>query len=176
MSTIHFYHGVPEEVKGSQLIPLSEMMKVDPVLRDKYLEKYKGREEILERKISLLECGWSDVVQLLPLPPRKLFKLQQELGLITEIPDYRYFEIDPNALDPEKTAVFFKTAPGEDHVTVKWLRDVNLEEIQDIPPATRGYYESMVGIGEPVFNYQFVPHILYRGTIDIEDAKIFSLT
>lgn len=175
MNTIHFYHGVPEDLRGTQLIPLSEMMKVDPILRDQYLEKYKGREDVLERKIPLLDCGWDDVVQMLPLLPRKLFELQQELGLITEIPDYHYFEIDPNALDSDKTVVFFKTAPGEDHVMVKWLRDVNLEDIQDIPPATRNYYESMVGTGEPVFNYQFVPHILYRGMIEIGDAMVYDL-
>ena len=175
MDTVYFYHGVPEELKGTQLIPLNEMMRVDPVLRDKYLEKYKGREEILERKIPLLDCLWNDVVQLLPLLPRKLFELQHELGLIEEIPDYRYFRIDPDTLDSDKTVVFFKTAPGDEHVTVKWLRDVDLAEIQDVPPATRGYYESMVGTGEPVFNYQFVPHIVYRGAIDIADVKTIGL-
>ena len=175
MSALYFYHGVPEELKGTQLIPLNRMMEVDPVLREKYLEKYKGREEILERKIPLLDCLWNDVVQLLPLLPRKLFELQQELGLITELPNYRYFRIDPSGLNPDKTVVFFKTAPGDQHVTVKWLRDVDLTEIQDIPPATRDYYESMVGTGEPVFNYQFVPHIIYRGSIDVDTATIIDL-
>ncbi len=175
MNKLYCYHGVPEDLRGNQLIPLNEMMKVDAELRDKYLEKYKGREEVLERKIPLLDCLWNDVVQLLPLLPRKLFELQQKLGLITELPDYRYFRIDPSALDPDKTVVFFKTAPGDEHVTVKWLRDVDLTEIQDIPLATRGYYESMVGTGEPVFNYQFVPHIVYHGTIDISSAKTIRL-
>ena len=39
----YFYHGIPEDMKGDSLIPLSEMMSVDPELRAKYLEKYKGR-------------------------------------------------------------------------------------------------------------------------------------
>lgn len=175
MDKLYFYHGVPEDLRGNHLMPLNMMTKVDAELSDKYLEKYKGREEILERKIPLLDCLWNDVVQLLPLLPRKLFELQRELGLIIDIPNYRYFQIDPNALDLDRTVVFFKTAPGDEHVTVKWLRDVDLAEIQDIPPATRGYYESMVGTGEAVFNYQFVPHIVYRGTIDISEAKTIGL-
>lgn len=171
----YFYHGIPEEIKGNSLIPLNEMMSVDPELRAKYLEKYKGREEILERKLSLLDCLWNDVVQLLPLHPRQLFELQKELGLITEIPDYKYYQIDTSTLNPSQTVVYFKTAPGEENVTVKWLEDVNLEELQGIPQATRKYYESMVGTGEPVFNYQFVPHVVYRGTVDVSSAQVIHL-
>ncbi len=171
----YFYHGIPEEMKGSELIPLSKMLEVDADLRTKYLEKYKGREEILQRTIPLLDCLWNDVVQLLPLHPKQLFSRQQELGIVTEIPDYKYFQIDASKLDPAKTVVYFKTAPGEEGVTVKWLSDVNLDDIQDIPPATENYYKSMVDTGEPVFNYQFVPHIIYKGTIDVSAAKIISL-
>lgn len=162
-------------MKGRELIPLNKMLEVDPDLRAKYLEKYKGREEILERKIPLLDCLWNDVVQLLPLHPRQLFELQKELGLIAEIPDYSYYQLDTNALDPLQAVVYFKTAPGEENVTVKWLKDVQLEELQSIPEATRKYYESMVGTGEPVFNYQFVPHIIYKGAIDVSSTQVIHL-
>lgn len=171
----YFYHGVPENMKGDELVPLSKMLELDPGLRAKYLEKYKDREEILERKIPLLDCLWNDVVQLLPLHPYKLFELQNELGLIPEIPDYKYLEINARILDPSQTVVYFKTAPGEENVTVKWLKDVDFEELQDIPEATRKYYESMVGTGEPVFNYQFVPHIVYRGVVDTASARTINL-
>jgi hypothetical protein len=171
----YFYHGVPEEMKGEKLMPLSQMLKFDPELRDKYLEKYKGREEILERKISLLNCLWDDVVQLLPLHPQKVFECQRELGLIDTMPDYTYFKIDVALLDTEKTVVVFKTAPGEENVTVNWLKDVKLDDLQEVPIATRKYYESMVGKDEPVFNYQFVPHIVYKGSIDISTSQITAI-
>ena len=170
------YHGIPEMMHGDALVPLSTMHAKDPELHAKYLEKYKGREAIVERRVPLLDCSWSDVVQLLPLHPGQLFELQHKLGLKDEIPDYRYFKIDASRLDPNKTAVFFKTAPGDEHVTVKWLRDVDFDELQSIPPATIRYYESMIGTNEPVFNYQFVPHILYQGEIDIAGCDVISLT
>lgn len=172
---MYFYHGIPEDMKGTELIPLNKMLEVDPELRAQYLEKYKGREEILGRKIPLLDCLWNDVVQLLPLHPRQLFELQKELGLIPEIPSYKYYQIDTSTLDPSQTVVYFKTAPGEENVTVKWLKDVQLEELQSIPEATRKYYESMVGTGEPVFNYQFVPHIIYKGAVDVSSAQVINL-
>lgn len=146
-----------------------------PELHSKYLEKYRGREEILERRIPLLDCLWNDVVQMLPLPPQKLFELQKQLGLIDAIPDYGYFQIDPSSLNKGNAVVYFKTAPGEENVSVKWLRDVDLDDLQEIPAATRRYYESMVGTGEPVFNYQFVPHIIYKGSVDISQSRVISL-
>jgi len=172
----YIYHGVPENMKGSKLIPLSEMMEIDPKLQAEYLKKYKGREEILDRKIQLLNCLWNDVVQLLPIHPRHLFELQKELGLIDEIPNYRYFKIDSNMLDSEKTVVYFKTAPGDENVIVKWVEDVDLSSLHQVPPATVHYYQNMVGTDQPVFNYQFVPHIIHKGVIDVSNAEIINLT
>lgn len=81
-----FYHGIPDDMEGTELIPLNKIFEKRADLHEKYLEKYKGREEILEFRIPLLGCLWYDVVQLLPLHPRQLFELQKELGLIDEIP------------------------------------------------------------------------------------------
>ena len=162
-------------MEGTELIPLNAMFAKRPDLHAKYLEKYKDREEILERKIPLLDCLWNDVVQLLPLHPGQLFELQMQLGLIDKLPPYRYFAIDSTQLDPDKTVVYFKTAPGDENVTVKWLADVDTAMLQSVPDATKNYYESMVGTGEPVFNYQFVPHIVYRGTIDVSSVDVIFL-
>lgn len=169
------FHGVPEDLQGNKLIPLNEMHKMRPELHDKYLEKYKGREEILERRIPLLDCLWNDVVQMLPLQPQKLFEVQKQLGLIDTVPSYKYFQIDSDQLDETKTVVYFKTAPGEEDVSVEWLKDIDLDDLQEIPTATINYYRSMVGTGEPVFNYQFVPHIIYKGSVDISQSRIVTI-
>jgi len=160
---------------GSKLVPLNEMPTIMPEVYALHLAKYKGREEIMERKIPLLDCLWNDVVQFLPMHPQKVFELQQELGLISDVPPFRFFEIDPEELDFDKAVVFFKTAPGEEHVTIKWLKDVDIASLQEIPPATLEYYKTLIGTGELPFNYQFIPHILYRGSIDTTDTKIITL-
>ncbi len=76
----YVYHGVPEQMIGHTLIPLTQMHAVNPELREKYLKKYKGREEVLQQRIPLLDCLWNEVVQLLPLHPRKVRVLQKQLG------------------------------------------------------------------------------------------------
>lgn len=171
----YIYHNVPEEMVGTKLMPLTEMVKLRPDLSDKYTEKYKGREEIMERRVPLLDCSWTEVVQFLPFHPSKAFGLQVEMGILPEMPHYTFYEIPLELLDPKLTAVFFKTAPGEENVEVKMLEDVDFSSIQDMPDETKAYYQSLVGTGELPFNYQFVPHVLYKGTLDISGVKTITL-
>ncbi|CAN5434934.1 hypothetical protein BH10PAT3_BH10PAT3_1880 [soil metagenome] len=171
----YFYHGVPEPMVGTLLIPLNRMPSSMTALHNMHLKKYDGREEITKRRIPLLDCLWNDVVQFLPLHPRKVFELQVKLGLIPTIPNFKFFEIDPGMFDLDKTVVYFKSAPGEENIEVTWLKDVNLSSLQDIPIATVEYYESLVGTGELSFNYQFIPHILYEGAVDISSSRIVTI-
>lgn len=145
-------------------------------IRDKNLEKYGEREEILKRRIPLLDCLWNDVVQFLPLHPQKVFELQHELGLIPSVPPYNFYEIDLTTLDPSKTVVFFKTALGEENIEVKWLSEVDFDSLQEIPEATAAYYKTLIGAGELPFNYQFIPHIVYKGSVDIANTIIITLS
>jgi hypothetical protein len=171
----YVYHGAPEQMVGRELIPLNQMRDTHPELYALHRAKYEGREEILERQIPLLDCLWNDVLQFLPLHPAKVFKLQVELGLIPKVPSYKFFEIDPSLFDSEKAVIFFKSAPGEENVEVKWFKDVDLAAIQEIPQATVDYYKTLVGSGELPFNYQFIPHIVYKGSIDVSKTQIISI-
>jgi len=169
------YHAVPEQMNGNKLIPLNQMRFSNPTLHAEYLRKYKGRQEVLQRTIPLLDCLWNDVVQFLPLHPEKVFGLQIQLGLIPKIPAYQFFEIDLAALNPDKTVVYFKTAAGEENTEIKWLRDVDITTIQEIPKATLNYYQSLVDTGELPFNYQFIPHVLHKGNVDISNSPVVTL-
>jgi hypothetical protein len=169
------YHGVPEPMIGNRLFPLNQMQSTMPEIHKNNLRKYDGREEVLKRNIPLLDCLWNDVVQFLPLHPQKVFELQKELGLISTIPPYKFYEIDLSTLDPKKTVIFFKSAPGEENTNVRWLGDVDFASLQEIPEATADYYKSLIGTGELPFNYQFVPHISYKGTVDISGVRIVTL-
>lgn len=167
----YIYHGIQDDFDGDELIPLNLMREKRLDLYEKYREKYKDREDTIEATIPLLNCSWNDVVQLLPFNPVKLFELQLEYDLIEVVPNYKYFQIDTDLLDVNKAVVYFKTTPGVENVTIKWLKDVDLNSLHSVPAATRDYYKSMIGTGKPVFNYQFVPHIVYKGSIGISKAK-----
>lgn len=160
---------------GTELVPLNQMHGVMTKIRDTYQQKYNGREEIMQRKVPLLDCLWNDVVQFLPLHPSRVFELQKRMRLIPSIPHYRFYELDIDSLDSDRAVVFFKNAVGEENTEVKWLKDVDISELQEIPSATRKYYETLIDTGTAPFNYQFIPHILYRGTVNISASKIIAL-
>lgn len=166
------YHHVPDPMIGTKLIPLNQMDSDMSKIKADNLKKYEGREEILERPVPLLNCLWNDVLQFTPVHPQKVFELQVEMGLIPKVHDANFFEIPVELLDPDKTAVFFKTAPGEENITVKWLKDVDFQSLTEIPEATINYFKSLIGTGELPFNYQFIPHILYKGTLDISNIEV----
>lgn len=171
----YIYHHVPEQMTGTKLIPLNDMTDSLSEIKEINLEKYEGREEILERQVPLLKCAWNDVLQFTPVDQKLVFELQVEMGFIPEVPHYKFYKIDVSALDTSKTAVFFKTAPGEENITVKWLKDVDFTSLKAIPKATIEYYKTLVGTTELPFNYQFIPHILYKGTLDISETEIITI-
>lgn len=140
-----------------------------------HMSKYIGREEVLARNVPLLNCRWNDVVHLLPLHPKKIYAKQVSLGLLKSVPNYAFYEIDIHSLDAEQAVVFFKDAPGDEHIRVQWLKDVELDELQEVPGAATMYYKSLIGTDEAPFDYQFVPHVLYRGEIDVSGAKTITI-
>jgi hypothetical protein len=169
------YHGAPDPMIGHILVPLNQQKSAYPNLYKLHVAKYEGREEILQRPIPLLDCSWNDVLQFTPVHPQKVFKLQVELGLIPSVPPYKFFEVDSDLLDADKTVVFFKTAPGEENTSVEWLRDVDPSSLQSIPETTISYYKSLIGTGELPFNYQFVPHVTYMGNLDVSGLPVITL-
>jgi len=171
----YIYHAVPENFIGNILVPLNEMHNLDDSLKAKYLEKYKGREEILKRRVPRLDCLWNDVVQFLPVHHRKVFELQVELGIISEVPAYKFFEIDVDLLELDMAVVFFKNKPKDDNSEVKSLESVDLSTLDTIPEPTIAYFKSTIGSGELPFNYQFIPHILYKGSVDVSEQNIITL-
>lgn len=169
------YHAVPKEMIGNELIPLNSMKDTMSQIRALNLMKYKGREEILKRRIPLLNCLWNDVLHFLPIHPQNVFELQKELGLISEVPPYRFFEINIETIDFNKTVVFFKTALGDKNTEVKWLQGVDLNSFKEIPKETLEYYKTFIGTGELPLNYQFIPHIFYQGALDVSKTPIITL-
>jgi len=157
------------------LQPLNTMTGSMAALKEQHLKKYQDRLEVLERQVPLLDCAWNDVLQFSPFHPVKVFQLQVELGLIAELPHYKFFKIPLSKLDPSLTAIFFKTAPGEENSYVERVSDVDFSSIQDVPKATIQYYKTLIGTGELPFNYQFVPHVLYKDSLEISNVETIFL-
>lgn len=173
----YLYHKVPKEMKGDLLYPLNELKDVYPEVYTNEVKKYEGRENLLKVRIPFLDCPWNDVVHLTAVDPAEIKKALIESGRKDAF-QISYFRIDPKKLDPQNTIVYLYKQKDLGGIS----REDNFEEYEagkvgkysNIPEETREYYRETISKGEKPLLYHKIPHILYKGKIDISDLEIFT--
>ena len=56
------WHGVPRDVIGDALFPLSQLRDLDAGLYESQRAKYAGREEVLDYRLPVLDCGFLETI------------------------------------------------------------------------------------------------------------------
>jgi hypothetical protein len=179
----YFYHHVPKNLQGTTLYPLSVLKSKIPEIYESEISKYDGRKYVTQQRIPLLrDCLWNEVIFMTTVNPQELFDARAEAGW-GKIPPQKYFRIDPSTLDQEKLAVsLFKVkelnaksgVKADDFV--KYSQD-DIDKYAILPQATKNYYRYEHEHGQPKIRlfYRYVPHILYKGEIDISNAEIITI-
>lgn len=159
------YHMVPLKMQGNELMPLNGLKEVHPDLHDEEEKKYKGREHLINEVIKPLNCTRRDLINLSAIHPERLNEMLRECGRAVPI-GHEFFEIDPHSLNMEN-AIVENTAINK---LEKYDPD-NISKHAEITEEMREYYKKEYEKGEHPLPYQRVPHILYKGTIDVSNAK-----
>jgi hypothetical protein len=173
MSTSNLYHRRPPNMRGSVLHPLNVLRQVMPDLYEHQRKKYTGREELLQQRVIPLNCLWNDVLHLSPVHPRKVAELASSEAVFWSEADW--FEIDATNFTADNTAIFrytdisISTTIAADEFEV--FDRSKLPSLGEVPPLTKEYYRT-ADKGGKYFIFCGVPHILHRGSIDVEQAKI----
>lgn len=169
------YHIVRGGFKGDTLYPLNVLKNQHPDLYAKHSKKYEHRKHITELFIPQLDCYWGDVVHMSAVHPQDLVKALAAVGLNGK--RYSYFEIDPTTLDPKKTVVYLnkeKENKGR-HLTADDFRPFDAARVAEwgyIPKETIEYWKKKIAEGAEPLLFLFVPHILYKGSIDVSGLTI----
>ncbi|MEI7741125.1 MAG: hypothetical protein WCJ29_01320 [bacterium] len=175
------YHEVPSEMVGKELIPLNELLKVAPDAHAKALAKYlpiedqNDREWLMRRHIKALgNCLWNDVLHFCPVHP---FEIWEEVAHTGKPFPRDFFEIDTRHFDPKKLEIFvYSKAPNaneeefSDDEFVPYTSGALVAYGKTLPEAARAYFRSLK-VGDKFRRYHLVPHVLYRGTVNIDKAK-----
>lgn len=159
------YHQVPPKMRGNEILPLNKLKEIHPDIHDEEEEKYAGREQRINERIEPLDCTRRDIINLSPIHPELLNKMLKECGRAEPIGE-DFFEIDPHSLNMEN-AIVENTATNR---LEEYSHDT-LSKHSEITEEMREYYKNEYEKGEHPLAYQKVPHILYKGTIDISKAK-----
>ncbi len=174
----YLYHGVPKDLVGDTLYPLNQLKQIHPELYEAKVAKYDGRKGILERNIPTLGCLWNDVLHLTAVHPKVLVETLAEAR--RPVGDsMRFYQIDPRSLDPVNTTIYLYTyrekgvdVPESDFVPYS-MED--LSSCAVIPDFTKDYYTEQYSCDKQPLLYHGVPHILYKGTIDVSDLPIVAV-
>ena len=166
----YLYHDVPENMKGNFLIPLNSMKKKNPSLYKDEVKKYKGRESLLKIKVPLLDCLWNDVVHLTAVHPRDLKKALVNSGMPKNI-TMKWFKINLKSLEQDKTIVYLYKYEDESK-DYKKFNHSDLKKYGRIPANTKKYFKKCYNEGYIPLIFHLVPHILYKGEINIKNCDI----
>jgi hypothetical protein len=169
------YHLVPHNLIGKTLYPLNQLADIHPEIAASHAKKYEGREQLMTQTIPLLNCLWNSALHLSPIHPSKVKSAYVEAG--GKWYPFSYYCIPEQLLDSDK-AVVHTVYPKTTHDmsategTTKWLKDVYIDDLREVPTATRDYYESTFTAGNLPLVFAYTPHVLYQGAISIEDLAV----
>jgi hypothetical protein len=162
---------------GTVLYPLNELEDVDPETWRQEREKYAGREQVLEKRVPPLNCLWNDVLHLSAVHPADIIAALGDVGL--EPLRRRFFEIDPFDLDSDRTVVFVnRRASAADALDgSQWMpfQLAALTELSTFNEASRRYYRECAQGGKRPLLWGYLPHVLYRGSLDIRTLRIIEV-
>lgn len=175
----YLYHKVPRSMTGSTLYPLHALKDIDRRLFDEAIKKYKGREYIIDQRIPIFEnCLWNDVIFMTALQPQLLYDVRNSLGF-SKLQPQQFYKIPFDTLDRKNTGIYLfspETVPHTLSADEFILSPNDLSRYTTIPEATVNYFKDLKASGSdyiPLF-WRFIPHVIFRGTIDVSDAEIIT--
>lgn len=165
----YLYHRVPKDMQGSVLYPLNQLKALHPEQYTSAAAKYVGREKLMQFEIPQLRCLWNDVIHLSPVHPSDI---KNALGSAFRPRGFRFYVIDPVILNPEKTIVYLS---DEGKSGIKNFVQFNVESLPEyskFPERTQRHYDDFIAKGKQPLLFDGIPHILYKGSIEVTDLKI----
>lgn len=177
----YVYHLVPRTMIGDMLHPLNELKRHHPELYERYIQKYRGRDAAIERRIPLLDCFWNDVVFFTSVHPQAIKSGHIAAGKRWE--PHQLFTVDPNTanFDSNNSVIYYPDMTRSRGDMTLWSEQFSpfditeLKIIYELPEATRNYYREAAELNEPIFAWRGLPHILHRGSVSIKGAEILTI-
>ena len=174
---MNVYHVIPPQFIGETLYPLNALKETLPDIYAQQVQKYRGREDLLQTRIPYLNCFWNDVLHFCPVHPAKIRDAITRVGFPWTMHDW--FEVDPVAINfsPDNTVIYTHPARPEGDFQKREEDFIPfgteyLEMLNSIPQATHEYFNHAKAYEERPFLFNFVPHVLHLGTLDVTQPGV----
>ena len=189
------YHGVPSEMVGEVIYPLTQLAAVAPEAYELQKSKYLGREVVLDARISPDGLFFNDTVHCVPLHPYRLFAARERLGFDPPRADASrtkgtarfsglFFEIPVERISPHRVLWYRWETPwinGFPYADVPLVPPLDefepfdrgrYQELEDVTEAHFAYLRRMKDEGTQPLVFVHVPHVLVAGPIDTCGLRI----
>jgi hypothetical protein len=171
----YLYHRVPDNLKGTILYPLNILKETEPEIYKDHVKKYEGREKILETKIPPLDCLWNDVLHFTAVSPKELKANLAKAGIV--LPSVKWFKVPVSMIEEDRSIAFIyrrdlSVTPNFDEY--EKFDPSRMDTYRKVPEGTIDYYRKKKDEGQRPLLFHLVPHILYKGSINIEGLEILS--
>jgi len=172
----YLYHRLPDDMKGNVLYPLNFLNKKYPGVYRQEVKKYLNRKYVLKVKIPIFNCLWNDVLHLTTVHPVRIRRLLDRAKVKSSKRTYVKIPID--LLDKKKMIVYlfrYKTKDFHSIDQFEMFTLQNFKKYSRLRPKTLEYYKKEVSEKRRPLLYMYIPHILYKGTIDIDGLEVVSV-
>lgn len=162
---------------GNVLYPLNQLKEIYPDIYSEHFNKYKGRELVTKNVIPKLNCLWNDVLHFIAVDPKKVYEEIRKYR--PSVPKTYYYKIPAEVLDQENAVVYLYNNSSIDiDMDNKYFinyQPSDLDKHSILTKKTKEYYKEVYEKGGIPFLWVNVPHILYKGVLDISKIEIIEV-
>lgn len=177
---MYLYHLIPEPFIGNSLIPLNNMDKSSELYK-KNVQKYAGREELLDVQVPILNCKWNDVVHFSAIDPTLIAKEILKINPEQKFRRAQYFKIHVAQITNKYRAVVYDRPDRgnfgfqvEDNEVVAFIQET-YKELASVPKSTIEYWKDAKANNRPLLWFMHIPHVLVLGEVKTVDFEICDL-
>jgi hypothetical protein len=162
-----FYHIKPTKMYGDKLLSLSQIEERFPKLAKEQKKIYKGRENLLNKKIEKLDCTWKDVIFLSCIDPKIIFSCLEILQLFDDN-DITILKFPISSLKDKEFCLYQEVKNKEEFTNCSIAK---YKEEKNLPLETIQYFIKCVKNDEAPLIFSNIKHILLNGELDISEAE-----
>lgn len=162
--------------EGNTAYPLNDLRGRFPDLYRRNREWYRGRVQVMQRSVPLLDANWPDCVHLSTMHPNFAHRALEVLNDPAASMARHFFKVPIVALDLDRTVLWdwhhsyrgdpdpseFKTIPSWQYY----------RETRALPTHTYQYYEDEIEEGRIPLIFVGVPALLHKGPISMARMEI----
>ncbi len=176
------YHLKPEPMMGKMLLPLSELKNRFNEIYKIEDRKYTQRLETKEQRINTLNCLWNDVVHFSALSPQVILDEIRNVDPGHMPSRRKYLKLAVEHLTGSSAVVFRRDEKEpwvdfslHDHEITPLVQE-EYRELTKVPEKTKAFWKWATENNHPRYWFNYVPHVLVKGQVDMSKAEILEFS